>query len=613
MAPANLPHPKSTSAPEAPVKHLSPRSAFDWTLPGALLLALGLFAKFFVASQIQGLDNDRSVQFVQIGLVVVAIAVIYWGIELSKEKRAQAFQVLRNRLLLVLGFGGLLGYFNFGHMHFGSANDMWDIHIWDTYHYYMGAKYFPEVGYDNLYECAAVVDGESGRREEVERRVMTELKTNELIRAASVLDRPERCKSAFTAERWKAFTADLNLFRSWVSEGRWSEIHKDHGYNATPVWTIAGYFLANTAPASREQLVWLIILDPLYIIASAALIWWAFGFRGFALAMLALGTNFPNRYYWTGGAFLRHDWLFYLLASLCLLKKAKPALAGAAFSYTVLLRLFPGLAAFGPLLAAVVYFRKHRAVDRAFVRFVVSGLCTSIVLVTLSLGLMGGKESWIRFAQNTVKHANTPLTNHMGLRTVLSYRMDSVGSQLTDGAEIDPWGPWKAARLEHWNNLKPLFVLLFLGALVMIYRALSATGPSLWLGLSLGIGLIVFGAELTCYYYCFLMGMAVLASERREVGLIVATLSLLTLLVEVGAFAGQSHQLDEQYVVMSAATVLAVVAIWYLYSASGNKILLEAEPATTARELFELGVKAPAAAGSKVAFEKGSTKNKRAR
>ncbi len=560
------------------VRHQGEQSRFDFWGPFALAAALVLFSVYFVGQQIKGLDNDRSVQFVQIGLVAVAFGVIYWGIELAREKRALAYQRLRDRLMLVLGCGAFMGYFNFGHMHFGGSQSLFDIHIWDTYHYYMGAKYFPEVGYDNLYECAALADGESGRREEVERRVMTELKTNELIRAADVFDRPTRCKSQFSEKRWIEFKADLNLFRGWVSEGRWMEIHKDHGYNATPVWTLAGYFLSNTGAATRNQILWLIFLDPLYMALSAALIWWAFGARGFVVAMIALGTNFPNRYYWTGGAFLRHDWLFYLVASVCLLKKQRPQLAGAAFAYTVLLRLFPGLAALGPALAAVAYFRANKTIDRQFVRFVAAGTATAALLVTMSLVGMGGTTAWKNFAQNTVKHANTPLTNHMGLRTVLSYRMDSVGTQMTDSTEIDPWGGWKAARLEHWNQLKPLFVALMIGALAMLYLALSASGPTQYLGLALGVGLIVFGAELTCYYYCFLMGMAVLAAERREVGLVVTALAFVTLLIEVGGFSGQSHHLDEQYVVMSAASVLAVVAVWWLFTRWGRQIELPPEP-----------------------------------
>ena len=39
------------------------------------------------------------------------------------------------------------------------------------------------------------------------------------------------------------------------------------------------------------------------------------------VAMLMLGCNWASRFfYWTGGALLRHDWLFYTVAVVCLLR-----------------------------------------------------------------------------------------------------------------------------------------------------------------------------------------------------------------------------------------------------------------------------------------------------
>ena len=147
-----------------------------------------------------------------------------------------------------------------------------------------------------------------------------------------------------------------------------------------------------------------------------------------------MGCNFPSRYYWTGGAFLRHDWLFYTVAVVCLLKKEKFFLAGLALAYSTLLRLFPGLMVIGPLLAGIEWVRVHRKLDPRFLKFVAGGAIGVAILFPLSLGLSklgsvppaatdakaGPVDIWLKFAQNTSKHASTPLTNHMGLRTVLS-------------------------------------------------------------------------------------------------------------------------------------------------------------------------------------------------
>jgi hypothetical protein len=291
-----------------------------------------------------------------------------------------------------------------------------------------------------------------------------------------------------------------------------------------------------------------------------------------------MGTHFPNRFYWTGGAFLRHDWIFYLVASICLLKKEHYKLAGAAFAYTTLLRLFPGLTALGPALGALVYWQRNKKLDPAFVQFVGSGLTTAVLLVGLTFATLGGPSTWELFVQNTKKHANTPLTNHMGLRTVLSWRPSTIGQQTVESGSIDNWAKWKSTRLEKWHEALPVFVLTMLGALVLIYFALQNAGTELWVAAAMGTGLIAFGVELTNYYYCFLMGLAVLHAKRREVGLLISALCATSLFLEWHSLAGMSGWLDEQYVSMSLAALFAIVGVWWSFTRWGAARAFEPEP-----------------------------------
>ena len=440
--------------------------------PIGLLAAVLLLAIFFVAQKPFGLDDDTSVQWVQFGLAAAAVAVLGWGYQLAKEGRPSDRLVLRDRLLLVIGLSSFLGYFNFGHLHFGNF-----VHVWDTYHYVMGSKYFPELGYDKLYDCAAVVDLESGRKDELRRRTLTDLRNNLIVRPDEIIAHPERCKESFSPARWEAFKKDINTFHGLVNEGRWKEIHQDHGYNATPVWTLAGAALTNAGPVSMGQLTRLNLLDPIYLALTLLMVWWAFGPRAFAVAALTLGTNFANRYYWTGGAFLRHDWVFYLVASICLLKKDRPFLGGMAFAYATLLRLFPGLAVLGPIIAAVEYYREHRTLDRRFVRWVAGGAVGTALLVGASFAAFGGVTTWERFAQNTLKHSNTPLTNHMGLRTVLSWRPNTIGQRMVDNTQIDSWAKWKATRLAKWREAQPVFWCLMALAIWLVWLAVQRARP----------------------------------------------------------------------------------------------------------------------------------------
>ena len=119
------------------------------------------------------------------------------------------------------------------------------------------------------------------------------------------------------------------------------------------MWNILGTMLANTGPASDEQIDWLTWIDPLFIVGITLLTWWAFGWRTTCVALAVFATNFPSRFYWTGGAFLRWDWLFYFVGGICLVKKDQPMLGGFFLGYSTLLRIFPVFMFTGPMLVAL--------------------------------------------------------------------------------------------------------------------------------------------------------------------------------------------------------------------------------------------------------------------
>ena len=83
-------------------------------------------------------------------------------------------------------------------------------------------------------------------------------------------------------------------------------------------------------PASDTQINILSLLDPAYAIGMMVMIWWAFGWRVFAVAGVFWGCQSSAPFYWTGGAFLRQDWLFFLVLAACLVRKKWFKLAGAA-------------------------------------------------------------------------------------------------------------------------------------------------------------------------------------------------------------------------------------------------------------------------------------------
>ena len=193
-------------------------------------------------------ENDASSRL-EMCLALAAMALLGWGIWLARKGRPDWKRRLRDRLLIVVGVLSFCAYWNFFSFHFGNY-----VHMWDTFHYYVGSKYFKELSYDRLYECVAVADAEEpGLKRRVELRKIMNLRTNMMVDTKDVMADPNgTCKVHFTPERWANFKHDVAYFRNHHDIKRWEEAQTDHGYNGSPVWNIVGTTLTNMAPDKRR-------------------------------------------------------------------------------------------------------------------------------------------------------------------------------------------------------------------------------------------------------------------------------------------------------------------------------------------------------------------------
>ena len=531
-------------------------------------------------------DDKPSARFEMV-LAMAMMLLVSWGVNLAKEGMPQYRLKLRQGLIIAGGVLGLAAYFNMGFFHFGNY-----VHTWDTYHYYIGSKYFKELSYDKLYECATVADAEEPqvkRRAEV-RKIMN-LHTNILGSTTDILAHPERCKANFTPERWQEYKHDLAWFRQALGAKRWDEAQTDHGYNATPVWSILGQWLSNSGLATDTQIHVITYIDFVFVFIITGLIGWAFGWEALCVALVVFGTNFPSRFYWTGGSMLRWDWLLHMTAGVCLLKKERPFLGGFFLMYSGLLRIFPVFLFIGPVfaLADQVWnaWKEKRAagerptvgglfrkLDRRYVRLLMGGTFAVVTLIPLSLVTSGGLKEYGAFVQNTKKHANTPLTNYMGWRTIVAYRPNEAGRFLNNNKIEDAWLPWKEARLRAFRRSKPVYVAGILAFAALLYMACRGREP--WVAAALSTVMIAVIPELTCYYYSFLIVTAVLYRVRKEAGVALLAITAATGFIDMAPtaylpnwwpsflnFLRMPTWLDEQYTWMSLATLIGLG--WILY------------------------------------------------
>jgi len=426
------------------------------------------------------------------------------------------------------------GYFDFNHRH-------------EFFHYYLGPKYSRELGYERIYQCTAVAQADLGQANEVRVRKMMNLVTDLLVPAKVALEHPEECRDRFTAERWESFKSDVRFFRNSSSLDTWNHMQGDHGYNPPPVWTTMGRFWSTLAPPSAAYFKFLASFDLLLWVGMFSAVYWAFGWRVFAVAATFFGCQLPAEYYWTGGAFLRQDWLFWLVLSACLLRKRYHALSGAAFAYSTLLRVFPGVLLIGWAVVIVAHIWKHKRVAPHHARLLLGGIGATAVLVPVSIAVTGA-SAYPEFYRHIQVHKHTPLTNNMGLETVLSQSYAGRMAFNWNPKAVDPCQRWEELRRERLRAFRPLHIVLLAG-LAVAFLAVVRRVKSLWTAQALALPFVISVVELTCYYYSMFLLAALLSRHRRGIEQWLLTVACISQLIAVNRFF--SAYLDDLYTAQS--------------------------------------------------------------
>ena len=113
-------------------------------------------------------------------LAFAGAMLLLWGYLLRRNGAPERDRRLRDALLIALGILSLTGYYNWGLYHFPAR-----VHTYEFFHYYVGSKYFPELGYTGIYACANLAEAEQGFRRRVEHRKIRDLARTSWCRRAT--------------------------------------------------------------------------------------------------------------------------------------------------------------------------------------------------------------------------------------------------------------------------------------------------------------------------------------------------------------------------------------------------------------------------------------------
>ncbi|MGH7315436.1 MAG: hypothetical protein ACREJS_04170 [Candidatus Rokuibacteriota bacterium] len=395
-------------------------------------------------------------------------------------------------LLFVVLAGALLSYPNFGLFHVYQYGT---IHYWDAYHYFMGSKYLPELGYFKLYEATYLAGRELGAFADVP--YVRDLPTYR-GRWVSSIDGPA-VRARFSPDRWEMFKRDLAFFLPRVT--KWRALFLDHGNNDPPPRALLMHALLRWVPASPLTLGVLTSLDYLLMAVAFGFVWWAFGAVPAAVSIAFLTLSFFGRFDFIGGSILRWDWIAALLVGVAAFARGFGSAAGVLFAYMVVARIFPALLLV-PLGIKWLHGRFTGTVDRALTRCVLWAIGLALA-VTLTFAALGFRVAVVpEYLAKLQVHSQSASTNRVGLGSVL-ITSAAVWIENPDGTVVLDEETVPAARPAPY--VLPLVSALYLlVALPLIFRA----GPLE--GMMYGVPLIFCAISLASYYYAFLVLLVLL-------------------------------------------------------------------------------------------------------
>ncbi len=297
-----------------------------------------------------------------------------------------------------------------------------------VFHYYLGAKYFNEIGYFDLYRAGLAADDQWVKMRTAEGKPLTPLKGKVKVKDLSFVVKTRSMETyklipreeavadyhplqSFTKERWKEFRRDTLSLYGRADQRHWKNTFLDLGFNPSPVWMVLGKPFCELVDLDAGM--WFISNSDLpLILLTILLMGWAFGVRAAAMGTLwlcAIDFNDGHLY----GALFQHDWLLCTVGAVCLYHKGWAGTAGGLLAWGAMTRVFPGFLVAPIAFQAVVQFLQGRslwAVEARRRRFLALFTATSLVLFGASLTTGRGLSAWPQWVEKIGRHSSTHAT-----------------------------------------------------------------------------------------------------------------------------------------------------------------------------------------------------------
>ncbi|MCC6157089.1 MAG: hypothetical protein IT350_03490 [Deltaproteobacteria bacterium] len=510
-------------ATPAPAKGKDPRRIAASVAIGAGSLALGwpLYKLLYA----QG-ESDA---YMILSIVGMMLMPAFWFVDrrgLVRESRV---------LLCVLAAFASSAVLINGHSQFFEKRKDHGLFVWNLYHYMLGTKYFPEVGYFDLYRASIVADDELEKVFQKPGYQIRDMHTYEFIpiEDALVTAKTEGVRDKFAPDRWENFKKDLRFFQKLKGGRFWKGPIADRGFNPSPAWLILHEPILNLAKWRRMPVLdFLCDLNSYLLLGAILALWWAFGLRVSLISTLWFCLWFGNDSRVFGGYFA-YDWFVYFIFFICLAERGWKAAGAPWLAYSAMMRGFTGLVALHGAVRWVIETARRRRLPAERTRFFLALVASCMVIVALGSMTGRGFDGWLEWKEKISIHSenHTISYNRIGLKFLFSHDY-TTGKWVTNIPAIE--------RKFEKNESKykaASFALMALTLLAMIRRKDHD-------GYLLFIPFVYFAMMLSRYYF----SVAVLLFtwrefDRRGIGSLLSSMWLFF----VPAFFHWHQQIDKSH------------------------------------------------------------------
>jgi len=483
---------------------------FAWTVYGALALGLVLLLLFrendhraSLAHQgsigIAGVTFDRGLSDalygVLAGLTGLGLALHAWLARHALSRTRWYRRTAQAALSVLL----LLSATNWLYL-FGGVTRPDYPKVYDVYHYFLGPKYYDELGYFGLYECTVLADAETLRF--IGEQPIRDLGAYRFVDTSKVRAQ-SRCKESFSPERWEEFKHDYEVIIGTAGRGAVRGMIRDYGYNGTPFQGLVAGALANAFSLDYRSMILSTLLDTLGVCAVLAGVTASFGWRLGSLVAIAFFTAFSDRFFYIGGSFFRYHWMILSGFGLLAMARRRYVTSGVCFALAAMLNVFPVLFLLGVGGKGALGLARTRKLAPEHARFTLASMATAAGSFALTFLHARGLENWREFLGDMGQHSQLVTVSRIGFRYLLLFR-----------GQFTPEAISNAARTAELKAIAPvLFGLTAVGLAVILLLLPRLSDLEATIMAGFGSFFLVFG---TVEYYFGIYAYWLLLYARHQ-------------------------------------------------------------------------------------------------